>query len=93
MKRLVRNEHKTLIGTVTDKAAVSFADPITRENFMRWREHWLQVAREWRAELANEGLQLTVAKIDDLIRFEERMGEYYAKKPFGTTSSQARVSE
>jgi hypothetical protein len=68
---------KTLIGTITDKARVSFSNPvdITAKEWVKlWEQHWLATARQWRDELQAEGLTDTVEALNKTIAFFEKVG-------------------
>ena len=70
---------KTLIGTITDKAEVSYGKPLPNKfvdyddgPWIAWEKHWLATARQWRDELQAEGLTDTVEALNRTIVFFER---------------------
>lgn len=65
---------RTLLATITDKAALSFGGTVTRENWTEWREHWLRTALQWEQELIAEGLVLTAETVRDHYEFELKNG-------------------
>lgn len=60
----------TLLETITNKAEQSFGQPITKDNFNQWCQHWIKTGCEWRYELAAQGLEQTALKIKGLIGIE-----------------------
>lgn len=74
---------RTLISTITQKASDSYTgdkadltdfdhNGIAQAGFLRWQDHWLDTARKWKDELANEGLLDTAQAIDKVIGFFSR---------------------
>lgn len=70
---------RTLRSKITDRAMLSYIgngkeDSLDYEGagFIRWKAHWLASARAWRNDLAKEGLNEMVYKIDQLIKFFEK---------------------
>lgn len=66
------SHNKTLIGTITDKAVRSYSGP---KSDLRWEQHWLATARQWRDELQAEGLTDTVEALNKTIAFFERCSQ------------------
>jgi hypothetical protein len=73
----MQKNHRTLLGTITDRASEIFPFKVDKNNWEEiypiWTEHWFRVALDFRNELHAEGLTQTVAKIDRLIYEMQKM--------------------
>lgn len=49
---------RTLMGTITDRAADSFGE-VNKNNWDQWVDHWLEVGEKFHSELTEEGLLKT----------------------------------
>lgn len=66
------SHHKTLIGTITDKAKETCNKSITSdEDYKIWEQHWLATGRIWCEELRKEGLSSTVKGLEKIIFYFE----------------------
>lgn len=70
-----------LTDTIHLRAQNSWASgPVTKENYNLWARHWIDCAKIWREELASEGLADTVAAIDKIIEFNQRIVTQYEER-------------
>lgn len=63
---------RVLYDLIHEKAKATFREPVTKDSFERWRQHWIATARVIQIMMSDEGLTETAKAIDEIAKFEEK---------------------